>query len=84
MSPDWPGNASGSSPDTLDELAGEREVCASLLRLRPDPTLDKRWKMDRWMELLEIFLPSWLNVIFGFYFKLCISFPWKIVCFGSL
>lgn len=36
----WPGNASISPPEELDEVAGKREVWASLswlLPLRPDP-----------------------------------------------
>ena len=42
----------GILQEELDEVAGERKVWASLLRLlppRPDP--DKRQKMDGWMDL---------------------------------
>ncbi|TWW59868.1 Gamma-enolase [Takifugu flavidus] len=35
MSLDWSGNTWGSPPDELEEVAGEREVWASLLRLLP-------------------------------------------------
>ncbi|TWW64119.1 R2DM Retrovirus-related Pol polyprotein from type II retrotransposable element [Takifugu flavidus] len=41
----------GIPPDELEEVAGEREVWASLLRLLPrDPTPDKRQRMDGWMD----------------------------------
>ncbi|KAI3373544.1 hypothetical protein L3Q82_022135 [Scortum barcoo] len=35
MSLGWPGNASGSPPEELEEVSGVREVWASLLRLLP-------------------------------------------------
>ncbi|KAI3373507.1 hypothetical protein L3Q82_022103 [Scortum barcoo] len=41
----WPGNASGSLPEELEEVSGVREVWASLLRLlppRPGPGPKKR------------------------------------------
>ncbi|XP_061622105.1 furin (paired basic amino acid cleaving enzyme) a isoform X2 [Phyllopteryx taeniolatus] len=39
----WPGNALGSPPEELDEVAGEREVWTSLLKLLPPrPYPDKR------------------------------------------
>ena len=35
MSPSWPGNTLGFHLEELDEVAGERDVWASLLRLLP-------------------------------------------------
>jgi len=45
MSLCWPGNASGSPPEELEEVAGDRDVWASLLKLlppRPDPRTSSR------------------------------------------
>ncbi|KAI3366513.1 hypothetical protein L3Q82_000647 [Scortum barcoo] len=51
MSLDWPGNASGSPLEELEEVSGVREVWASLLRLLPpcDPVPDQADE-NGWMD----------------------------------
>lgn len=46
----WPGITSGF-PKELGNVAREKEVYASFLRLLPNP--DKQQRMDRWMADVE-------------------------------
>ena len=65
----------GIPQEELDEVAGEREIWASLLRLlppRPDP--DKRKKMDGWMDGCTVtFASQSLQSLLMCY---CLIAPW--------
>ncbi|KAI3363449.1 hypothetical protein L3Q82_012064 [Scortum barcoo] len=56
MSLGWPGNASGSPLEELEEVSGVREVWASLLRLlppRPGPWTKRMKKKKMKMKFLN-------------------------------